>query len=185
MKLLLTVLTFLVTAPAWAQSNDVWGKAPEASDDRFSNPKKALYAGPDGWWNTGEVRATVNNAAKTVLGFKGSFQVINNDPIAVQDKQTLHFDFGGEDLPTAGTYQIGDNGSLVDKKVKLSFADVGNNQINEWSSESGAGTLTVSLVNGFIYFTCRNVALQPSGLSNKGETAKPLVLGFEGALKAE
>lgn len=40
-------------------------------------------------------------------------------------------------------------------------------------------------LNGFLYVTTRNVTLKPSGLSNKGEWAKPMMLGFEGAMKIE
>ena len=69
--------------------------------------------------------------------------------------------------------------------MKLSFADVGNSRILEGSSGDGAGTLTVTSVNGFLYVTTRNVTLKPSGLSNKGEWAKPMTLGFEGAMKIE
>ena len=50
----LTLSQVHAQAPAGA---DVWGKSPSASDDRFSNPKSKLYAGPDGYWNAGEVRA--------------------------------------------------------------------------------------------------------------------------------
>lgn len=186
MKLWFCVLLTLITSgPGWTQSSDVWGQAPTASDDRFSNPKSALYAGPDGWWNTGEVRAHLNNTAKTELGFKGSFTVINGNPVAVQDKQTLLFDFGSEVRPTPGTYLIGRTGDLAAKKVKMSFADVSKNQINEWSSRDGAGMLTVMVVNGFTVFKCRAVVLHPSGLSNQGEFSNPLILGFEGALTPE
>lgn len=66
--------------------------------------------------------------------------------------------------------------------MQFSFDDVSDNQLKGWTSEDGAGTLTVSLVNGFTYFTCRNVVLQPTGMSNKGEMKNPLTLGFEGAL---
>ena len=69
--------------------------------------------------------------------------------------------------------------------MKLSFADVGNSRILEWSSGDGAGTLAVTSVHGFLYMTTRNVTLKPSGLSTKGEWAKPMTLGFEGAMKIE
>ena len=69
--------------------------------------------------------------------------------------------------------------------MALSFADVANKQIKEWKSRDGAGTLTVTLVNGFTHFTARNVPLQPSGLHNSGEAGKTMSLGFEGAIKPE
>lgn len=164
---------------------DVWGHAPEARDDRFSNPKSTLYAGPDGWFNSGEVRATVANAAKTAYKYPATFREISGDYEAVKDLQTLHMEFGSAARPKPGIYKIGSKGSVALKTVHFAFADVSNKQIKEWSAQDGAGTLTVSLVNGFTYFTCRNVALQPSGLSNKGDMAKPMTLGFEGAMKPE
>jgi len=164
---------------------DVWGRSPAASDDRFSNPKKPLYAGPDGWYNTGEVRATVANAAKTPYRYTANFQQINGAYEAVKDLQTLHFDFGSAARPKPGTYKVGSKGNAAQKLVHLSFGDVTNKQIKDWSAQDGAGTLTVSLVNGFTYFRCRNVVLQPSAIYNKGEMARPLSIGFEGALKPE
>ena len=44
--LALTLSQVQSQAPAGA---DAWGKSPPASDDRFSNPKSKLYAGPDGY----------------------------------------------------------------------------------------------------------------------------------------
>lgn len=182
MKTPLVFLVLLSLLVNFSRAADVWGKAPEASDDRFTNPKKMLYAGPDGWWDFGEVRATVANTARTAYGYKGAFRIIMHAFVSVQDKQTLHFDFGTQGIPAAGEYKISAQGSLADKTVKLSFADVSGNEIKEWSSQDGAGVLTVKVVHGFLYFTCRNVALEASGLSNKGESAKAMTLGFEGAL---
>lgn len=161
---------------------ETWGASPTASDDRFSNPKSALYAGPDGYWNTGEVRASTGSKS---YKFVGTFRLISKQVMAVKDVQTLLFDFGAETQPAPGVYKIAGKGNLAQKTVKLSFADVGNNQILEWSSGDGAGTLTVTRVNGFVYATTRNVTLKASGLSNKGESAKPMTLGFEGAMKLE
>ena len=58
------------TLLAQAQPADTWSNAPTASDDRYTNPKSKLYAGPNGWHNFGEVRAEVANAAKTAYSFK-------------------------------------------------------------------------------------------------------------------
>ena len=184
------VLTLFLTAPGQAQqpgavASDVWGKSPTASDDRFSNPKSKLYAGPDGWFNTGEVRATVKNAAQTPYQYTASFQLTQGDYVAVKDLLVLNMAFGGPARPKPGTYQIGDKGNAEQKTVSFSFNDLSGGQIKEWRAEKGSGTLTVSIVNGFTYFTCRNVALQPAGIHNKGEMAKPLTLGFEGALAPE
>lgn len=95
------------------------------------------------------------------------------------------FDFGIDTQPAPGVYKIMSKGNAARKTVKLAFADVGNNRILEWASGDGAGTLTVTSVNGFLYATTRNVPLLPSGMSNKGEWAKPMTLGFEGATKIE
>ena len=111
--------------------------------------------------------------------------MISGQTIAVKDLQTLLFNFGIDTQPTPGVYTIAAKGDAARKTVKLSFADVGNSRILEWSSGDGAGTLAVTLMNGFVYVTSRNVALQASGLSNKGEWAKPMTLGFEGAMKIE
>ena len=64
MNISLLIGTVFVLATAYVHAQDtparahVWGKSPSASDDRFSNPKSKLYAGPDGYWNTGKLRAT-------------------------------------------------------------------------------------------------------------------------------
>jgi hypothetical protein len=184
-SLLISALFALTVSHAHAQAParaDVWGKSPTATDDRFSNPKSKLYAGPDGWWNSGEVRAA---AGSLDYGFKGTFRQVSGMHIAVKDLQTLYFNFGDEARPKPGVYKIGAKGDAAQKTVALSFADVGNKQIKEWKSRDGAGTLTVTLVNGFTYFTTRNVPLQPSGPNNTAEAAKAMTLGFEGALSPE
>ena len=106
--------------------------------------------------------------------------MISGQTIAVKDLQTLLFDFDSEAKPKPGVYKIGSKGNPAQQTVKLAFADVSNNQIRDWSSGDGAGTLAVTLVNGLVYVTSHNVPLQASGLSNKGEWAKPMTLGFEG-----
>lgn len=186
------LLTFFACGLMWTGSaiaqtadsarSDVWGKAPQGSDDRFSNPKSKLYAGPDGWFNTGEVRGTVSNNAKTPYQYTASFQPISGDFTAVKGLLVLNMKFGSPAVPKPGVYKVGSKGNAAENKVQFSFDDVSDNQLKGWTSEDGAGTLTVSLVNGFTYFTCRNVVLQPTGMSNKGEMKNPLTLGFEGAL---
>lgn len=167
-------------APA---SVEVWGKSPPGSDDRFSNPKSKFYAGPDGYWNTGELRAT-SGAAN--YQFQGAFRVINRAVTAVKGLETLHFDFGAEGIPKPGVYKIGGKGNAAQNVVKLSFADVANQQIKEWRSTDGAGTMTVSLVNGFAYFTMRDVKLTPQDtISKTTDWKKPMTLGFEGAIKLD
>ena len=125
------------------------------------------------------------NTGSTAYTFNGAFRLISKQIIAVKDLQTLLFNFGINTQPTPGVYTIAAKGDAGQKTVKLSFAGVGNSRILEWSSGDGAGTVTVTSVNGFLYLTTRNVALQASGLSNKGEWAKPMMLGFEGAMKIE
>jgi hypothetical protein len=185
-SLLVAALSILAAAHCFAQppagKPDVWGVSPPASDDRFSNPKSKLYAGPDGYWNSGEVRA---NTGATAFKFNGTFRLISKQIVAVKDLQTLLFDFGVDTQPAPGVYKITGKGNAEQKTVKLSFADVSNSRIFEWSSGDGAGTLTVTSVNGFLYVTTRNVSLKPSGLSNKGASAAPMTLGFEGAMKIE
>ena len=182
-SLLIGALFALTISQVQAQAAaDVWGKSPPASDDRFSNPKSKFYAGPDGYFNTGEVRA---NSGGKPYQFKGTFSLISKQTMAVKDLQTLLFDFGIDTQPAPGVYKIMSKGNAAQKTVKLAFADVSNSRILEWSSGDGAGTLTITSVNGFLYATTRNVPLQPSGMSNKGEFAKPMTLGFEGAMKIQ
>ena len=161
-------------APA-AGKTDTWGKAPvpAAGDDRYSNPKKPLYAGPDGWYNAGEVRATVANAAHTAYNYKGSLSFNSGVGVyhAVGGSRVLSFDFGSATRPVPGTYKVGAKGSVAQKTVHMALADVGNQKILEWSAADGAGTLTVKLVNGFTYFTCRRLTFAPSGMSNRGAVA--------------
>ncbi len=185
--LLVAALPLLVASHALAQpttgKSDVWGKSPPASDDRFSNPKGKLYAGPDGYWNSGELRAT-SGAAN--YKFQGAFRVISRSVTAVKDLETLHFDFGAEGLPKPGAYKIAAKGNPAQMMVKLSFADVANSQIKEWRTADGAGTLTVTLVNGFAYFTMRDVKLAPQDtISKPTDWKKPMTLGFEGAIKLD
>lgn len=179
----LLALCCLLTAQA-----EPWGQSPAASDDRFSNPNKPLYAGPDGWWNTGEVRAGVNDPAKTAYAFKGSFSIISNEFVAVggPDKlQTVLFDFVENGVPAPGDYRVTTKGSLKGKTVRISVADVSGDKIREWTPTDNSGVLTVKLLHGFLYFTCRDLKLQAveSLMANHGTTANTIMsFGFEGAL---
>ena len=157
----------------------VRGASLPASDDRFSNPESKLYAGLDGVRNTGEVRA---NTDSTAYRFNGTFSLIGKPIIAAKDLQTPLFDFGIDTRPAPGNYKITSKGNAAQKTIRLSFADVSNSRILEWSSLDGAGALTVILVNGFLYVSTRNVLLKPSRLSHTGEWAKPMTLGFDGAI---
>lgn len=187
-RTLLVAVCLLATATTYAQTaqNDTWGKAPEARDDRYSNPKSKLYAGPDGWYNYGEVRATVNNATKTAYAYKGGFQLTMHTFTAVESGQNrlMALDFG-TDTPAVGTYQVSKKADPAQKKVELSFTDITKSEIRNWKGNEGAGTVTVSKVNGFLYVKCRNVLLHPDGIRQSEELKKPMTIGFEGAVAPE
>lgn len=167
-------------------SADNWGSAPAASDDRFSNPKSKLYSGPNGYYNTGEVRAEVANAAKTRYAFKTSFNYIGMlEAFAFADNGKLMLvtvQFGAEQ-PGVGTYDVAAKPDVAKKKVKVNFADVSDKKLREWVGTDKAGIVTVSLVNGFLYVKARGLRLTPTGLHNTGDMKQPLLLGFEGAVK--
>jgi hypothetical protein len=173
---------FLPVFAGVAERPDVWGKPPEASDDRFTNPEKPLYAGPHGWWNTGEVRA--QGASGVAFQFHGSFTTNNGLFIAVKDLQTLTMDFGAEGRPAAGDYKIGAKGDATARTVRFSFSEMGGSRIREWTSGADAGVLTVKLDHGFTVFTCRDVTLKATTEGSGGKEAQ-LTLGFEGALSPE
>lgn len=178
---LLSVL--LRSVSAFADTSDVWGAPPEASDDRFTNPDKPLYAGPDGWWNTGEVRA--KNDAGDVFQFKGSFIENNALFIAVKDLQALSMDFGTATRPAPGEYKIGSKGDMAAKTVRFSFSITDSSHIREWTSNADAGELAVKLVHGFTVFTCRGVVLHAASTAGDDGNGAPITLGFEGALSPE
>lgn len=167
-------------------TGDTWSNVTPARDDRYTNPKSKLYSGPNGWYNFGEVRADVSNAAKTHYGYKGGFQLTTHEFSAVDANklQLLTMDFG-TDEPAVGVYQVSSEGNTAQKKVRLSFADVSDQKLRNWTSENGAGTITLSRVNGFLYVKCRSVKLAPTGLNNTGDLKEPMTLGFEGALAPE
>jgi hypothetical protein len=169
-----------------SSTSDTWGSAPTARDDRFSNPKSPLYSGPDGWYNSGEVRAEVSNAAKTRYAYKSGFQTMTPLIVAAEanNLRVMNFDFG-VDRPAPGVYQLAGKANAAQKKANVAFTDVSDKKIRAWASNDKSGTVTVSLVNGFLYFKCRGVILQPTGLNNTGDLKNPMVLGFEGALKPE
>ena len=188
----LVVLLAAMAAVSYAQApmsktDDTWGNVPSASDDRYTNPKKPLYAGPNGWYNFGEVRAGIANTARTKYEFKGGFRLIAHTFTAVSESNNLHvmsLDFEG-DTPPPGVYEAAANGNVTAKRVQVSFGDVSGQKIRNWTSADRAGTVTVSLVNGFTYFKFRGVSLQPNGLHTTGELKSPMVIGFEGAVSPQ
>jgi len=181
-SLLLTTLTHAQTP------NDTWSNVPPARDDRYTNPKSKIYAGPNGWFNFGELRAGVSNAAKTSYGFKGGFRYVSTPrsfiAVGTNNLQTLQLDFGTEH-PGVGVYKLSSKANPAQKKVFVSFSDVSGEKLREWASTDQAGTVAVTLVNGFLYFKCRNVPLQPVGIHNTGDFKQPMTLGFEGAIAPE
>lgn len=172
---------------AQAPAADTWSAMPQASDDRFSNPKSKLYAGPNGWWGTGQVRAVVNNPAKTpAYEYRGSFSY--NKMFSAVDSATklrvMGLDFGTE-KPAPGTYTASAQPDAGQKKVQVSFSDVSDKKIRNWTSADKGGTVTVSQVNGFLYIRMRDVLLQPNGIHNTAELKFPMTVGFEGAVPPE
>lgn len=185
MKLLAALLALSCLVSAHAA--EPWGQSPPASDDRFSNPSKPLYAGPDGWWNTGEVRAQVNDTAKTPYSYKGSFTIVSNEFVSVGGPtklQTVLFDFVDNGVPTPGDYRVTTKGSLKGKTVRISFADTSGGKIREWTPTEDAGVLTLKIVHRFLHFTCRNLKLQAieSPMSNHDTANTIMTFGFEGAM---
>ncbi len=187
--LLMTILT-AVAMGSFAQisrADDTWGNVPPASDDRYTNPKKALYAGPNGWFNFGEVRTTLGGVAKPKYQFKGGFHLTTQVFTAVAPSpglQLMSLDFG-TDTPAVGTYEAGPTANPAQKKVKVEFSDVSENKIRNWGSATKGGVVTVSKVNNFLYVKFRGIVLQPNGISNAAESKAPITVGFEGSVKLD
>jgi len=185
---LLLCTAFLASFLAHAQpAADTWSNVPQAPDDRFINPKSKLYAGPNGWFNFGELRA---DAGSKHYALKAGLQYMETPKAFLltpsNQLQTAMLDFGTA-TPAAGTYQVADKPDPAARKVHVSFADVSNRKIVEWQSRgaSSTGSVAVTQVNGFLYFKARNVRLVPTGMHNAGELKQPLVLGLEGAAKPD
>jgi hypothetical protein len=180
-------LALAASALAHAQpAADAWTNVPPAPDDRYTNPKRPLYAGPNGWFNFGELRASAGakqynlKAGLQYIPTPAAFVLASNDKL-----QLATLDFGSA-TPAPGVYQVAGQPNAAARKVKVNFADVSNKKIVEWNSAGAAkGSVTVSQVNGFWYFKARDLQLMPSGLHNAGDLKNPLVLGIEGASKIE
>ncbi|MEO8500520.1 MAG: hypothetical protein ABI565_06360 [Vicinamibacteria bacterium] len=193
--LLVTMVTMAAAVAASAVSSyaqapkadDTWSNVPPASDDRYTNPKGALYAGPNGWFNFGEVRTTLGSVATPRYQFKGGFNLTTHVFTAVAPSpglQLMSLDFG-TDTPAVGAYEAGPTADPAQKKVKVEFSDVSEKKIRNWGSAARAGVVIVSKVNGFLYVKYRGVVLQPNGISNAAETKAPITIGFEGAVKSD
>jgi hypothetical protein len=137
MKLLVALLALASLASVHAA--EPWGQSPPASDDRFSNPSKPLYAGPDGWWNTGEVRAQVTDTAKTRYAYKGSFSIVHNEFISVGGPDKLQTEaekgscvnFGQKRIFPENTYEMSEihMGAFADlnkRRPGVPFAVISN-----------------------------------------------------------
>ena len=184
-----------VLGPARAQgpAADTWSNVPQASDDRFTNPKSKFYAGPNGWYNSGEVRAGTDNAGAGGYAFKGGLRYLSTPEAFVlvdEKKQTrlLSLDFGAE-KPAAGDYQLATKADAAQKKVAVSLTDMSDGKILEWSGPAAgggrAGVVTVSVVHGYLYFRARGLRLAPAGTGHTGDLKQPLSVGVEGAVAPE
>ena len=71
------------------------------------------------------------------------------------------------------------------KKVRVSLGDASGGKLLGWQSVDKAGTVTLSRVNGYLYFSARNLRLVPVGMGNTGDLKQPMSLGFEGAVVPE
>ncbi|EJE48831.1 hypothetical protein PMI14_06768 [Acidovorax sp. CF316] len=184
-SLLACALSHAQPAPA---AGDTWSNVPPASDDRFTNPKSKLYAGPNGWHNFGEVRAEVANAAKSRYAFKTGLNYLSTPKAFVfatnSQTQLVEVDFG-TDRPAPGAYEVAAKPDPAQKKVRVSLVDASGGKLLGWQSGDKAGTVAVSKVNGYLYFTARNLRLAPVGMSNTGDLKQPMSLGFEGAVAPE
>ncbi|RYF73864.1 MAG: hypothetical protein EOO29_26070 [Comamonadaceae bacterium] len=164
---------------------DTWGNVPSATDDRFTNPKSKLYAGPNGWHNFGEVRGDVAGQSGKRYAFKTGLNYLETPKAFTfatnSQLQLATVDFGTA-KPAPGVYEVGAKANAAQKRASVSFLDSSGGTLLGWESADKAGTVTVSQANGYLYIKARSVQLAPVGLSNKGDLKQPLMLGFEGAV---
>jgi hypothetical protein len=184
--LLLGACAFAHAQPAPADGT--WGNVPSAPDDRFTNPKSKLYAGPNGWHDYGEVRGEVAGASGKRYGFKGGLHYMETPQSFVFSTSTqlqlAEVDLGSG-KPEPGVYEVGAKAHAARKQAKVSFVDTSGGKLLGWESGAKAGTVTVSRVNGYLYLKARGLQLAPVGMGNTGALRQPLALGFEGALAPE
>ena len=189
-KALLATMLAAIALGSYAQApktDDTWSNVPPASDDRYTNPKAPLYAGPNGWFNFGEVRTTLGGVSKPKYQFKGGFNLTAHVFSAVAPSpglQLMSLDFG-TDAPAVGAYEAGTTANPAQRKVKVEVSDVSEKKIRNWGSAAKGGVVTVSKLNGFLYVKYRGVVLQPNGISNAAESKAPITIGFEGAVKPD
>ena len=165
--------------------NDTWGNVSTAPDDRYTNPKSKLYAGPNGWHNFGEVRAEVAGASAKRYAFKTGLNY-NETPksfvfASSSQLQLVEVNFG-TGQPAPGVYEVAAKPNAAQKKASVSLLDSSGGKLLAWESGDKAGSVAVSKVNGYLYFKARGLRLAPTGMSNKGDLKQPMVLGLEGAV---
>lgn len=165
-------------------AQDTWSNVPPASDDRFTNPASAIYAGPNGWYNFGELRTNL-----AAYNYKGGLNSVGGMLVLVAPQPSLYvlnLDFGvdpSDQTLAAGTYTVGANADYTKREVTVGFGDTSNSKILSWDSAANAGTITVTHAGNFVYVYARKLSLAPSKIYNKGDNDQPLVLGLEGAIK--
>ena len=191
-SLALSAALIVMPSTVWAQkatpaqaapATDLWGQFPEARDDRYSNPASKLYAGPYGWFDVGEIRATVVNAQKTSYKIRTGLTQDGKSVIAAQAAGVLSFNFGSFELPAPGDYALADSGEPTKKTVYVEFVDLTNGQMKLWKSKSAAGNVSVQRIHGFTFISARNLRLAASEFHERATGTNPIQLGFEGALK--
>ncbi|MCZ8218274.1 MAG: hypothetical protein O9337_02550 [Acidovorax sp.] len=175
----------LAHAQPAAAGDDTWSNVPSASDDRFTNPKSKLYAGPNGWHNFGEVRSEVAGKSGKRYGFKTGLNYLETPQAFTfatnSQLQLATVDFGTA-KPAPGVYEVGAKANAAQKKAAVSFMDSSGGTLLGWESADKAGSVTVSQANGYLYIKARGLRLAPVGMSNKGDLKQPMVLGLEGAV---
>lgn len=168
-----------------AAGDDTWSNVPSASDDRFTNPKSKLYAGPNGWHNFGEVRSEVAGKSGKRYGFKTGLNYLETPQAFTfatnSQLQLATVDFGTA-KPAPGVYEVGAKANAAQKKAAVSFMDSSGGTLLGWESADKAGSVTVSQANGYLYIKARGLRLAPVGMGNKGDLKQPMVLGLEGAV---
>lgn len=175
----------LAHAQPAAAGDDTWSNVPSASDDRFTNPKSKLYAGPNGWHNFGEVRSEVAGKSGKRYGFKTGLNYLETPQAFTfatnSQLQLATVDFGTA-KPAPGVYEVGAKANAAQKKAAVSFMDSSGGTLLGWESADKAGSVTVSQANGYLYIKARGLRLTPVGMGNKGDLKQPMVLGLEGAV---
>jgi len=190
-RFVLALLCLASLSAAWAQApkpsgDDSWTNNLPAPDDRYTNPNKPLYNGPNGWFGAGRVLAVMGPPANLRYDYKASLNSAS-DGFAATESGKLHLMYMafGTEKPADGVWEVAAKADAAKKKVLVEFTDTSNKRLLNWSGAAKSGTVTVSTSGKFTYFKFRNVRLEPTGLGNKGNLKQPMTIGFEGALKID